>query len=131
MPVIGRLALGLVLGILSVATAPLASAQVFRQTLDVGLQDPVILNIALSRGDVIIAYSRDWQVSVSAYAQDAAGNRVSEEFFRSGLLIAQKGSEITLRESPKLASTGAGLSISYQRWRYYSDGEPHLRNCCR
>jgi len=40
MPVIGRFALGLVLGILSVATAPLASAQVFRQTLDVGLEDP-------------------------------------------------------------------------------------------
>jgi hypothetical protein len=41
-----------------------SQAPVFQKTLEVGLKDPTILDVALSKSDVSITYSRDGQLAI-------------------------------------------------------------------
>lgn len=106
--------IGLILAIFSVAKPPSAVGQVpvFQQTVMVGIKDPVILDIAVSKGDVSIGYRRDGQVSIYASGKDAAGKNMTEEFFKNTLIIEQKESRVIIRNASNAALDPAA-SISY------------------
>jgi DUF4097 and DUF4098 domain-containing protein YvlB len=73
----------------------------------------VALDIAVSKGNVTIAYSRDGQVSICASAQDASGKDVSMEVFESTLTIEQAENHITIRKLANPDYADLPLSISY------------------
>jgi len=84
-----------------------------RQTLDVGLSDPVVLDLAVAAGDVRVAYSRDGELAVSVSAQDANGKEISEEFSGRGMTVEQDGPRIRIR-SISGQFPGAAPKVSYQ-----------------
>lgn len=84
-----------------------------RQTFDVGLKDPVVLDLAVAAGDVRMTYSRDGELSVSVSAQDAGGKEISEEFLRRGMTVVQEGHSIRIRSLPD-RFPGAAPIVSYQ-----------------
>src|SRR5947209_4239787 len=85
----------------------------FRRTLAVSIAEPVVLDIAVSRGDVNIGYARDGEVSFSASAKDVAGKIVGADYFKTALLIEQHENHILIRES---LATAAELkfNVSYR-----------------
>jgi DUF4097 and DUF4098 domain-containing protein YvlB len=84
-----------------------------RQTLVVGLKDPVVLDVAVERGDVRVTYSRDGEVGVGVSAHDGTGKDISDEFLRRGLTVKQDGSHIQVRSLTDLFP-GATPKIFYQ-----------------
>src|SRR5205809_4044414 len=105
----------IILFIISVlACAPMhAQNPLFKQTLEVSIAEPVILDVAVSRGDITIGYARDGEVSIYASAKDLAGKNVTDGFFKTGLLIEQYKNRISIRDSLAIA-TGLTTSISYR-----------------
>jgi hypothetical protein len=96
--------------------APAGGASVesarFQRALTVDLNDPVILNIAVAKGDVTIAYHRDGQVSISASARDADGKYAPREMLESLLAIQQSDNHITV-QTKRGARYPEGARISY------------------
>src|SRR5436853_5083477 len=90
-----------------------AQNPLFKQTLEVSIAEPVILDVAVSRGDITIGYARDGEVSIYASAKDLAGKNVMDEFFKTGLLIEQNKNRISIRDSLVIVA-GVTTSISYR-----------------
>jgi DUF4097 and DUF4098 domain-containing protein YvlB len=90
-----------------------AQSPFFKQTLDVSIAEPVILDVAVSRGDITIGYARDGEVSIYASAKDLAGKNLTEDFFKTGLLIEQYKNHISIRDSLAIAAD-ATAGISYR-----------------
>jgi DUF4097 and DUF4098 domain-containing protein YvlB len=88
-----------ILAVLCLGSVPLASGQApaFRRKLDVGLKDPVRLDITVVSGNLSIIYSRDGEVSISAWGKDRSGGILPEEYFKTHLTLEQDGSHITVR----------------------------------
>src|SRR5579864_7288000 len=97
---------------LAATIAPLAFGQLpaFQRTLEVSLKDPVVLNVDVSTGNVVIRYSHEGQVSIYASGKDAAGKGLSEEFFKNQLLIEQTENQITIRQAANVVSADGPLS---------------------
>jgi hypothetical protein len=93
--------------------APAFAEGPVRKTLDVGIKDPVVLELAVAAGDVRIAYSRDGELGLSVSAHDAAGKDISEEFTGHGLTVEQDGPRIRIRSLPDKFPQ-APLKLSYQ-----------------
>jgi hypothetical protein len=93
--------------------APTFATGAARQTLDVGIKDPIVLDLAVAAGDVRMAYSRDGQLGLSVSAHDATGKDVSEEFFWLGMTVEQDGPRIRIRTVPDWFP-GAAPKVSYQ-----------------
>ena len=93
--------------------APTFARGAARQTLDVGIKDPIVLDLAVAAGDVRMAYSRDGQLGLSVSAHDATGKDVSEEFFWLGMTVEQDGPRIRIRTVPD-RFPGAAPRVSYQ-----------------
>jgi hypothetical protein len=85
----------------------------FRRTIPVSIAEPVILDVAISRGDVTIGYARDGEVSIYASAKDLNGKSVTEAFFSSALFIEQGKNHISIRDFLATAAD-ITLSISYR-----------------
>ncbi len=102
-----------VIGICLSSVSMLGQQIGYRQTLPVSIASPVVLDIAVAKGDVTIGYSRDGEVSISASAKDVAGQYVSAEHLKTGLVIEQYENHILIRES---LATAAELkfNISYR-----------------
>jgi hypothetical protein len=83
------------------------------QTLDVGLRDPAVLDLAVAAGDVRVAYSRDGELAVSVSAHDSDGEEISEEFFTRDMTVEQNGPRIRIRSIPG-QFPGAAPKVSYQ-----------------
>ena len=103
-------------GVLLSASSPVAfgASSGFQRTLAVGLKDPVELDIALSQGDVTVAYGRDGRVSVSAVGRDTHGKDITTEFFDSTLSVQQKDNHIEIRNLPNINFPEMGLDITYR-----------------
>jgi|SRR5215469_489998 len=84
-----------------------------RQTLDVGIKDPVVLDLAVAAGDVRVTYSRDGELALTVSARDADGREISEEFLERGMTVEQDGPRIRIRSLPD-RFTGAAPRVSYQ-----------------
>lgn len=93
--------------------APTFARGAARQTLDVGIKDPIVLDLAVAAGDVRMAYSRDGQLGLSVSAHDATGKDVSEGFFWLGMTVEQDGPRIRIRTVPD-RFPGAAPRVSYQ-----------------
>ena len=93
--------------------APAFAKDPVRQTFDVGLKDPVVLDLAVALGDVRVSYSRDGYLALSVLAHDANGEEVSEEFLMRGMTVEQDGARIRIRTLPD-QFPGAALRVSYQ-----------------
>jgi DUF4097 and DUF4098 domain-containing protein YvlB len=84
-----------------------------RQTFDVGLKDPVVLDLSVSAGDVRMTYSRDGELSVNVSAQDTSGKEISEEFLKRGMTVEQDGPPIRIHTLPN-QFPGNPPKVSYQ-----------------
>ena len=84
-----------------------------RQTLEVGLKDPIVLDLAVAVGDVQVTYSRDGELSVSVSAHEADGKEISEQFLERGLTVEQDGPRIRIRSHAD-RFPGAAPKVSYQ-----------------
>src|SRR5579872_1328636 len=101
---------GMMAAILSLAMAPEAlgqNAPVFQQTLDVGIKDPLILDVTLSKGDVNFTYRHEGQIIIYVSPKNAADGNAVKDYLKTGVLIEQDGSHITIHNAPKTPSTGA------------------------
>ena len=108
------IAVSAILAFACLADASLANAQaaVFRRTLEVGLKDPVVLDIVVETGDLAIGYNRDGEVSIYASGKDSAGNSATEEYFNSHLILEQDANHITLRNNQDVSESV--FSVSYR-----------------
>ena len=87
----------------------------FQRTLETGIKDPVTLSVAVSTGNVNIAYSRDDQITVYAFGKGATGENLPEEYFKSNLLIEQKDGIVSIRDALNVSSLlGGPSSITYR-----------------
>ena len=93
--------------------APAFAGGPARQTLDVGLKDPVVLDVAVAAGDVRMTYSRDGELSVNVSAQDTSGKEISEEFLKRGMTVEQDGPRIRIHTLPN-QFPGNPPKVSYQ-----------------
>lgn len=101
------------IGIFPACISMLGQQAGFRQTLPVNIASPVVLDIAVSRGDVTIGYARDGEVSISAFAKDVAGKNVGAAYLKTALVIEQQENRILIRESLATA-TDLKFSVSYR-----------------
>jgi len=104
----GRFQLAMASALVLFAAPAFAKGPV-RQTLDVGLTDLVVLDVAVAAGDVRVAYSRDGELAVNVSAQDTNGKEISEQFWT----VEQDGPRIRIRSIPG-QFPGAGAKVSYQ-----------------
>ena len=87
----------------------------FQRSLVTSITEPVVLDVAVSAGSVIIGYSRDDEVNIHAFGKDADGKDLPAQFFQSKLLIEQKQNSVSIREVPGLGSLfGSLFSIEYR-----------------
>lgn len=91
-----------------------ADAPSFQRTLIVSLKDPVRLDIAVPKGDVTVAYSRDGQVVVYGAGHDTNGKTIPSEFFEATLTIEQAENRIAIRSAPDAHYPDSTFSISYR-----------------
>ena len=52
----------------------------FRRTLNITAKEPVVLDLAIRKGDVVISYSRSGKISIMAVAIPAAERKVPADF---------------------------------------------------
>jgi hypothetical protein len=93
--------------------APAFAKGPVRQTLEVGLKDPVVLDLSVGAGDVRVTYSRDGELSISVSARDANGKEISEDFLARSMTVEQDGPRIRIRSLPE-RFPGVVLKVSYQ-----------------
>jgi DUF4097 and DUF4098 domain-containing protein YvlB len=93
--------------------APAFAKGPVRRTLDVGLKDPVVLDLVVAAGNVRVAYSRDGELALSVSAHDVKGEEISEEFWGPGLTVEQDGPRIRIRTLPDRFPRAAP-KVSYQ-----------------
>jgi hypothetical protein len=93
--------------------APALAKGPARKTLDVGLKDPVVLDLAVAAGDVRMTYSRDGELSVNVSAQDTSGEEISEKFLTRGMTVEQDGPRVRIRTLPN-PFPGKPPKVSYQ-----------------
>ena len=98
-----------------------ASAQFtpsFRQTLTVTRAEPVTLEVELTTGDLQIFYSRDGQVSITAWAKTLAGfdskDQPDKSYLKSGLSLEQNNNHITIRHIPSATNQEERFSVIYR-----------------
>jgi DUF4097 and DUF4098 domain-containing protein YvlB len=88
---------------------------VFQRILPMDIKEPATLSIAVSGGDVDIAYSHENQIAVYAFGKDAGGKDLPVEFFGKTLFIEQKGNSVSIRDSIGADSLLSSLySINYR-----------------
>jgi hypothetical protein len=84
-----------------------------RQTLEVGIKDPVVLDLAVAAGDVRVTYSRDGELTLRVSAYDINGKDMSEQFLGRGITVEQSGPHVRIRSLPD-PFAGTALRVSYQ-----------------
>lgn len=100
---------------LVVLNAAFARGQVpFQQKLAVSLAEPTVLSVTLSHGDVLIAYSREGEVSIHASGSDTSGKSLPPDFFTASLRIEQKSNQITIQDDSGIFSPDGALSALYK-----------------
>jgi len=86
---------------LSIAPAQAQSAGDFHEVFTVATSEPVVLDVALSRGNLQVMYSRDGQVAITAYGQATNGGKLDAQYFKSLIAVEQRGNHIQLRDVPQ------------------------------
>jgi len=88
----------LVVGLTASASTGFAqSACEFHRTLSVTAIDPVTLDVQLTDGELQIAYGRNEQVSIAAFAQVPVGAKADKEFLATALAVEQDGNHLRIR----------------------------------
>ena len=100
--------------LLSLSYVPVLRAEspLFERTLPVSLKEPVKLDIAIEKGDLTVAYSREGQVKIYAFAKDEDGDYTPKNLVEALLRIEQKENAIAIRDSSKVPpAEAAGVSF--------------------
>jgi len=88
---------------------------VFQRTLPTDIKEYTTLDVAVSRGNVEISYSREGQIAVHASGKDAGGKDLPVEFFAKTLVIEQKGNSVSIRDALSADSLLSSLySVDYR-----------------
>lgn len=86
---------------------------VFQRVLTLELSpDPLMLDIALSRGDLNIRYQREGEIRISGYAKTPADKSAAEQFFKSGLIITQDKQHVTIKNAPNAPDAGVQIELN-------------------
>lgn len=83
----------------------------FHRTLPLAPSDHIILDVAVSSGNVAISYAHAGEISVSATAR--AEGKIPADFFDRGLVVEREGSHVRVRFNPKNKSFDGDPHISY------------------
>jgi len=84
----------------------------FQRVLKLELSpDPLVLNIALSRGDLNIRYSREGEIRISGFTNHLADRSAAEQFFKSGLVITQDKQNVTIRNAPNALDAAVQIEL--------------------
>ncbi|HET6841338.1 MAG TPA: DUF4097 family beta strand repeat-containing protein [Candidatus Angelobacter sp.] len=85
---------------------------VFQRVLTMGLSpDPLVLDIALSRGDLNIRYQREGEIRITGFAKTSAGKKAAAEFFKSGLVITQDKQHVTFKNAPNAPDADVQIEL--------------------
>ena len=98
----------------SCVLSPVAWGQtaLFQRVLTLELSpDPLVLSIALSRGDLNIRYSREGEIRISGFTKNLADKSAAERFFKSGLVITQDKQNVTIRNAPNASDAAVQIEI--------------------
>jgi hypothetical protein len=93
--------------------APAFANSSVRRTFDVGIKDPVVLDVVVAAGDVRVTYSRDGELGLGVSAHDGTGKDISEEFLGRAMTVEQDGPRVRIRSLPD-RFPGANPKVSYQ-----------------
>src|SRR5579872_1240677 len=85
----------------------------FRRTLALSPADHIILDVAVSVGDVTIVSSHAGEISIAAIARTAGGEDLPPNFFDTALTIVRDGSHVKITSVPTTAYPERSLKISY------------------
>jgi hypothetical protein len=98
----------------SCVLSPVAWGQtaLFQRVLTLELSpDPLVLSIALSRGDLNIRYSREGEIRISGSTKNLADKSAAEQFFKSGLVITQDKQNVTIRNAPNALDAAVQIEL--------------------
>jgi hypothetical protein len=93
-----RALLFVLLGVLRYAAEAQLPAT-FQKTFVVTSAEPVLLEIALVRGELQVHYSHDGEVAIAVSGKRADGSSLDVAVLRESALIMQKGNSIEIRQS--------------------------------
>jgi DUF4097 and DUF4098 domain-containing protein YvlB len=77
---------------------------VFERVLDVGIENSIVLEVSLSKGDVYVSYNRDGQVSIEVVSKSTISKTAADEFLKDNLRIEQKENQVTVHVASTLPS---------------------------
>ena len=84
----------------------------FQRVLKLELSpDPLVLNIALSRGDLNIRYSREGEIRISGFTKHLTDKSAAEQFFKSGLVITQDKQNVSIRNTPNASDVAVQIEL--------------------
>src|SRR5207237_1154226 len=86
----------------------------FHRILTVNPSEPVILSVELERGDLQISYSRDGQVSITAFGAASGGVKLDAGYFASIVRLEQSENRIQLRDVLTAEQVQARNTIHYR-----------------
>lgn len=101
---------------LLVAASGLSSGQlsIFKQDVETSIASPVNLSVSLSAGDLTIGYGREGEIRFRAYAKDAEGRNVPEEYFKRHIYIEQQGNNVKISDSANNWITDLPVGLFYR-----------------
>jgi len=83
----------------------------FQRVLKLELSpDPLVLDIALSRCDLNIRYSREGEIRISGFAKNPA-DKSAEQFFKAGLVITQDKLHVTIKNAPNAPDAAVQIEL--------------------
>jgi hypothetical protein len=85
----------------------------FKRTIPLAPTDHVILDVAVSKGDVAILYSHAGEITVAATARAGDNKDLPANFFDSVLTVERAGEHVKVRSATNAAYVDRPLRVSY------------------
>jgi hypothetical protein len=99
----------------SIALACQAQSKIeFRRTFPATVAQPVSLTVEISSGDLEVAYNRDGQISIAAYATAQGDAKLDDNYFPTVLTVEQNGNHLSIRQVSTSVYDEARITAIYR-----------------
>lgn len=106
--------IGIALFVIGTLAVRAQSTTEFHRTLPLAVAEPVSLTVNISSGDLEVAYNRDGQVSVAAYAKTSGDAKLDDNFFSTVLTVERNGNHLSIRQVSAPAYDEEKIEVVYR-----------------
>lgn len=112
--------INLILGLAALlpTTAFAGEPPLFQHTLTVSIKEPLVLDIAIAKGDINVSYGREGQVTIYSYVKEGDGDYAPKDLVDTTLSIKQEQNHVTIHDAnpprPETESISYRISVPYR-----------------